>query len=82
MINFHWMAAGVDRLIYTQDKEGIPSVLFKYLGRLLLIFISLFAIIHLPFLSLMGALLGFSVFVLSGMLEAILLLLKQMLFDR
>jgi len=51
-------------------------VLVKYIARLVLILLAFFAIFHSSFLSVFGAVAGLSVFVLSGMLEAILLLIK------
>ncbi|MGH9340489.1 MAG: ATP synthase subunit I [Acidobacteriota bacterium] len=72
VINFRWMSAGVDRLLVQEKSLGTGSVLAKFLGRLLLIFITFFVIIRTSFLSAMGALVGFSVFVLSGIVEAIL----------
>ena len=76
VVNFHWMVAGVDRVIYRDFSKGVRSALLKYVVRLLLIFGVFFAIIHTSFLSVMGALLGVSVYVLAGMLEGVLLMFK------
>lgn len=80
-LNLRWMTAGVDRLLVKSGSgaksEGSAISVLKYLFRLLLIFIVLFAMIHFSFLSPIGALLGLSIFVLSGMLEAILLLIQR-----
>lgn len=76
ILNFRWMAAGVDQLIYRGSGKGVGVTVAKFLGRLLLIFLAFFAIIHSSFLSLWGALLGLSVFVLAAMLEAVLLMFK------
>lgn len=76
-VNFHWMAAAVDRLLATEPKPGGAVGVGKYLLRLLLIFGTLFAMIHFPFLSLFGGLAGLSIFVLAGMWEAVLLLWKE-----
>jgi uncharacterized membrane protein len=42
-----------------------------------LIFLALFAMIHSLFFDVLGALAGLSVFVLAGMLEAVLLLFSR-----
>ena len=76
VVNFHWMVAGVDRMIGGDFRKGIRSAVLKYVARLLLIFGIFFAIIHVSFLSILGALLGLSVYVLAGMLEAVLLMFK------
>ncbi len=75
-LNLHWLTAGVDLLLKTGDKRRVGPVVAKYLARLVLIFAILFAIIHFSFLSVLGALLGLSVFILSGMVEAVILLVK------
>ncbi len=76
VLNFHWMVAGVDRVIDRDSSKGAGWVILQYAARLLLIFITFFAIIQASFLSLLGALLGLSVFVLAGMFEAFLVLFK------
>ncbi len=76
ILNFHWLAGGVDRLLATGDRRRVGGVLVKYIARLVLILLAFFAIFHSSFLSVFGAVAGLSVFVLSGMLEAILLLIK------
>lgn len=76
ILNFHWLTTGVDLLLKSGDKRRVGSVVAKYLARLVLIFVALFAIIHFSFLDLLGALVGLSVFVLSGMVEAVILLFK------
>jgi len=75
-LNLYWLTAGIDRLLGTGDKRRIGPVVAKYVARLVLIFAILFAIIHFSFLSVLGALWGLSVFVLSGMVEAVILLVK------
>ncbi len=75
-LNFAWLKGGVDRALVGGKGLG-AEVAAKYLFRLLLISITVFAMIRIPFLSLVGALLGLSVFVLSGMLEALILLWEQ-----
>jgi len=76
VINFHWMSAGVDALFRRAESAAVTATVVKYIARLLLIFVAFFAIIHSSFLSVLGALAGVSVFVLAGMLEAVLLLIR------
>jgi len=76
VINFHWMSAGVDALLKRAESARVTATVAKYLARLVLIFLAFFAIIHSSFLSVLGALAGLSVFVLAGMLEAVLLLIR------
>jgi hypothetical protein len=76
VINFHWMATGVDAVLRRADSPRVTATVAKYIARLLLIFVVFFAIIHSSFLSVLGALAGLSVFVLAGMLEAVLLLIR------
>jgi hypothetical protein len=54
----------------------------KYLLRLVLILGILFAMIRFSFLSLGGAVGGLSILVLAGMLEAFLLLVRQLKASR
>jgi hypothetical protein len=75
-VNFRWMQGGVERVLLKPGQIGTKRVLIKYVGRLVLLFGAVFAIIHFSFLSIYGALLGLSVFVLSGMQEAVYLLRK------
>jgi len=76
VINFRWMSAGVDGLLKRADSARVGVTVAKYIARLVLIFLAFFAIIHSSFLSVLGALAGLSVFVLAGMLEAVLLLMR------
>jgi hypothetical protein len=81
LLNFRWMAGAVDQILSVGNIAGeqirVGRFLVSYLGRLILILVGLFAIIKLSFLSLLGALMGLSVFVLAGFLEAILLMLRR-----
>ena len=76
-LSFHWLAAGVDRALGRGDKGRGTGVALRYVGRLVLIFLALFAMIHSSFFDVLGALAGLSVFVLAGMLEALLLLISR-----
>ncbi len=77
VINFHWMSAGVDALLRRAESASVTATVAKYIARLLLILLAFFVIIHSSFLSVLGALAGVSVFVLAGMLEAVLLLIRS-----
>jgi len=81
LLNFRWMCRAVDQVLNVgpgpKRRSGAGSFLALYLARLLLILVGLFAIIYLSFLSLLGALMGLSVFVLAGFLEAVLLVLQK-----
>ncbi len=76
LLNLAWLAAGVDRLLGRQNPRGGGLVALRFMGRLALIFMALFAMIHTSFLSLTGALLGLSVVVLAGIWEAMALLIR------
>ena len=77
LLNLHWLTLAVDRILGVGGGGGREisegRLMAGYIGRLVLILVGLFAIINLSFLSLLGALLGFSVFVAAGFLEALLL---------
>ncbi len=82
MLNFRWTSSAVDRLLSSGGKPSATVAAAKYAGRLVLIFATLFAMIQIPFLSLLGGVAGLSIFVLSGMWEAILLLAGKLNSDR
>jgi hypothetical protein len=77
ILNFRWMKGGIEQVLGAAEGVGnqpnTRQYLVKYLARLVLIFLGLFAIIKISFLSLWGALLGLSIFVLAGFLEVFLL---------
>jgi len=81
LLNFSWMLRAVDQILGVGLVAGtrikVGRFLAGFLGRLILILVGLFAIIYLSFLSLLGALMGLSIFVLAGFLEAILLVLRR-----
>lgn len=77
VLNIRWMTLGVDRLLGRPSPRSDASVVMLFWLRLVLIFIALFAMIRVSFLSPTGALLGLSVFVLAGMTEAVWLLVKR-----
>ncbi len=76
VVNFRWMTKEVDHLLgrETVGKQG--KIIAVFVGRLVLILATLFAMIQLSFFSLLGGTAGLSIFVLSGMLEALLSLRK------
>lgn len=85
-LNFHWMSADIGRILSVSEgnepkRPGLASI-WRYAGRLLLILAFLFAIIHFSFLSLIGALAGLSIYVLSGFLEIILVAISECSFKR
>ena len=77
-LNHHWMVGGIDAVLGSPTSAGRRQVLVKYLLRVLLILGTLFAMIHFSFLSLFGGILGLSVLVLAGMLEALIQLIEQL----
>ena len=81
LLNLRSLSRAVDQVLGVGMVKGkgvdTGRFLAGYLGRLLLILVGLFAMIYLSFLSLLGALMGFSIFVLAGFLEAILLLVRR-----
>jgi hypothetical protein len=81
LLNLHWLTLSVDRILGVgrgaETEISQSRLLAGYLGRLILILVGLFAIINFSFLSLLGALLGFSVVVAAGFLEALLLVLGR-----
>lgn len=76
-LNFRWLKIGVDAILTRQKAPPISSIMTRFLGRLILISVGLFAIIQLSFLSLIGAVLGLSIFVLTGIFEAIYQLIHR-----
>ena len=82
LLNHHWMVAGVDLALGNPTSDKRRLVMLKYLLRILLILGFLFAMIHFSFFSLLGAIIGLSIFVLAGMLEALIHLIDQLKPDR
>ncbi len=76
LLNIRWLTAGVDRVLGRPQPRSDALLAVKFLLRLALILMVLFAMIRFSFLSLTGALLGLSVFVLAGIAEAVSLLLR------
>jgi hypothetical protein len=77
LLNFLLMKAGIGRVLEGAGGRSSTWILVGSIGRLLLILVGLFAIIHISFLSLYGALGGLSIFVLAGLLEAFKLLMRK-----
>jgi len=82
LINHAWMSTVVGRALEGGEEVPAVGVMAKYLLRLVLILGILFAMIRFSFLSLGGAVLGLSILVLAGMLEAFLLLVGQLKASR
>lgn len=76
-VNFRWMESGVDRILFGKGEAETGWTAVKFLGRLVLMLLGLFAMIQASFLSAGGVLAGLSIFVLSGMLEALLILFES-----
>ena len=76
-LNHHWMVAGIDAVLGTPTPARRKQAMLKYLLRLILILSTLFAMIHFSFLSLFGGIVGLSILVLAGMLEALIQLIEQ-----
>ena len=81
LVNAGWLSRSVDQLLDAARDPSRPppnsSVLLHSAARVLLIFGSVFAMIQLPFFRPLGAVLGLSVFVLAGMLEAVILAVQK-----
>ncbi len=78
LLNHHWMVAGIDAVLGTPTSQKRGLAMLKYVLRLILILGTLFAMIHFSFLSLLGAIVGLSILVLAGMLEALIRLVKEL----
>ena len=75
LLNFHALTRLSESVLPldltpAQRAPRLTSVL-HYVGRLVLISLALFAIIQISYLSLIGAVLGLSVVIISGLLEAV-----------
>jgi hypothetical protein len=81
LLNLKLLSRAVDQILGTElaakKRVGMGRFVAGYLGRLILILVGLFAIVYLSFLSLLGALIGLSIFVLAGFLEAIVLVVRR-----
>jgi len=76
-VNFRLKCQVVNALLGAGTVRNPTSLAMGFGAGLLLIFLGLFAIIHLSFLSLLGALVGLSIFVLAGLAEAVLMLVRR-----
>lgn len=76
LANFRWLDRLVAVLFRVAEGGSAPPsslrVVLSWLARLSLIFGTLFAMIQLSFFRPLGAVCGLSIFVLSGMLEALI----------
>ena len=69
LINARWMAAGINLVTAKEGRQQVSSVMVGFIGRLVLIFGVLFAIIRTSFLSVVGFVGGFSVGILAALVE-------------
>jgi hypothetical protein len=81
LFNLKLLSQAVDQILgvgmVSEKRVNMSRFLTGYVGRLLLILVGLFAMIYLSFLSLFGALMGLSIFVLAGFLEAVLIVVRR-----
>lgn len=79
-IGFGELKRSVDGILGSaRGPEEVPSAgafAVRFLVRLVLILVVVFAMIQLSFISLLGVLLGLSVFILAGIFEAFQLLFE------
>jgi hypothetical protein len=77
-VNFIWMERAVNRLLIGEEKKQSATFLvIGFVARILLILLGLFAMIHFSFFRLLGAVLGASIFVLAGFIEAAIVLFRR-----
>ena len=77
-VNFALMKEAVDRVLVGNKKDLSKGVLITgFVGRILLILLGLFAMIHFSFFRLLAAVLGASIFVLAGFIEATVVLFRR-----
>lgn len=58
LLNFSWMHQGIDALLVAERRKAVRRLVVKYLARLVLILVFLYAMIRVSFSSLMAALAG------------------------
>jgi hypothetical protein len=76
-INFTLMKEAVDKILTGLQDFSSRRLIIGFLLRIVLILLGLFAMIHFSFFRLLGALLGASIFVLSGFIEATIVLFRR-----
>ena len=76
-VNFTLMKEMVDRAIIGRKELSNGRLVVGFVGRILLILVGLFAMIHFSFFRLLGAVLGASIFVVSGFIEATIVLFRR-----
>ncbi len=76
-VNLHFLIAGVDSLMLGKKVRRPALLIAGYTGRVLLIMVVFFAIIHFSFLNAFGVLAGFAAFIMSGMLESLLMVFRS-----
>jgi len=70
-LNFRWLSAGIDGILYSANSRRIKYLIAKFLLRLVLILVVLCVIIRVSLSATGGVLLGLSVYILAIMAEAI-----------
>lgn len=58
LLNFSWMHQGIGALLLAEPPKAVRRLVVKYLARLVLILVFLYAMIRVSFSSLMAALAG------------------------
>jgi hypothetical protein len=76
-LNFSLMKETVDQVLAGKTGLSARRLLVGFVGRVLLILLCLFAMIHFSFFRLLGVVLGASIFVLSGFIEATVVLFRR-----
>ena len=68
LLNAHLMWTGLGALV-EPGRSDASRIISRFVGRLVLIFIFLFAIIHTSFLDVLGVVTGLSIGVISTVIE-------------
>jgi len=77
-INFSWLKKAVDRALTGNPQSRSGGLLIAgFIARVVLILVGLFAMIHFSFLRVLGAVLGASIFVFAGFIEAAVVLFRR-----
>ena len=69
LVNARWMVSGIDLALARKTLGNRRLAAIGFVFRPILIFAILFAIIHIPFLSVLGVVWGLSAGVLSAIIE-------------
>ncbi|MBI4481992.1 MAG: ATP synthase subunit I [Acidobacteria bacterium] len=69
-LNFFWLKQGVDLMLKRGTDGAVRWAIIKFVARLSLILVVLFATIKISVLSMMATLVGLAVFLLGAVIEA------------